>query len=79
MNQETLKAISTAVENAVDTKINGKLRGLKDQMDKQDLILADVKTLLEERKFLLQLWSFVKFLGGVAVAVGSAIILYRKL
>lgn len=79
MNQEILKAIKDTVEEAVDTKINGKLKGLKEHLDKQDETLKEVKNLVEERRFLIQLWSFVKFIGSVLVAVGSSILLYKKL
>lgn len=79
MNEEILQAITDAVENAVDTKINGKLVGIKTQLNAQDLVLIEVKKLVEERKFLIELWSFVKFIGGVLVAVGSTVLLYKKL
>lgn len=79
MNKETLQAITTAVENAVDTKINGKLLGISNTLKAQDVVLVEVKDLLQERKFLIQLWSFIKFIGGVLVAIGSGILLWKKL
>lgn len=79
MNEEILQAIKETVEEAVDVKINGKLRGITAHLGEQDKTLEEMKELMEERKFLLQLWSFVKFIGGIIAAVISALILYRKL
>jgi hypothetical protein len=79
MSEEILNKITEAVEQAVDTKINGKLIGIKKQLDNQDDVLKDVKELLKERTFLIQLWSFVKFLGGIILSLGSAYLLYKKI
>lgn len=79
MTEDILKAIKETVEEAVDKKINGKLMGITAHLGRQDETLVEVKALLEERKFLTQLWSFIKFIGSVLVAIGSAILLYKKL
>lgn len=79
MNEEILEAIKNTVEEAVDIKINGKLINITNHLKEQDVILKDVKELLKERTFLIQLWSFLKFIGGVAVSIGGAILLYTKL
>lgn len=79
MTDEILNKITEAVELAVDTKINGKLIGIKNQLNAQDNVLEDVKELLKERTFLIQLWAFIKFLGGVIISIASAILLYKKI
>ena len=85
MNPETLQAIKETVEEAVDTKINGKLKSLKEHLYRQDDVfleqsktLDEVKDLLQERRFVIQLWAFLKFVGGTAVAIGGAILLFYK-
>ncbi len=79
MTDELLQTIKVVVEEAVDKKINGKLSGIKDQLNAQDKVLKDVQELLNERRFVMQLWTFIKFVGGVAVSVGGAFLLYTKL
>lgn len=79
MNNEILLAIKNTVEEAVDKKINGKLLNITAHLQEQDETLEEVKKLLEDKKFLVQLWTVIKFIGGVLVSVGSAILLYRKL
>lgn len=79
MNEEILKAIKEVVGDTVDEKINGKLIGIKAQLNAQDITLGEVKGLLEDKKFLVQLWTVIKFIGGVLVSLGSAILLYRKI
>lgn len=79
MNETMLQAIKETVEKAVDEKINGKLVDIKKQLNSQDETLSEVKDLLRERKFLIQLWSFLKFIGGMIVAIGSAILLFQKI
>lgn len=79
MSEEILSNIKQAVEEAVDKKINGKLGVIKSQLNEQDIVLQEVKELLKERTFLIQLWAFVKFLGGVVVALGSAFLIYKQL
>ena len=48
-----------------DVDFNGKLTGIKEHLSRQDTTLNEVKVLLEERKFLAQLWSLCKFAGGL--------------
>lgn len=79
MNEEILNKITEAVENAVDAKINGKLIGIKKQLTDQDAVLAQVRGLLEDKKFLVQLWAFLKFLGGIIISIGTAVVIYKKL
>lgn len=79
MNDQILHAIKTTVEKAVDEKINGKLLEIKKVLSAQDETLAEVKDLLKERRFLIQLWSFLKVLGGAVVSIGGAILMYEKL
>lgn len=79
MSEDILQQIKETVEQAVDTKINGKLIGIKAQLTAQDKVLEEVKSLMSERKFLIQLWAFLKVIGGVVVAVGGAILMFKKL
>ena len=93
LHQDFHDKLLLAVENKIDTKVNGKIDALKKdvgeiktQMNAQDVQLVEiqannveVKGILEERKFVAQLWTFIKFLGGVVVSIGSAIILYNNL
>ncbi len=86
MSEEILTKITEAVEDAVDKKINGKLVGLKadnhdikEHLKQQDILLEDVKKLLGERKFLMQLWGFLKYVGGILISIGGAILLYKQL
>lgn len=71
--------IKDTVEKAVDEKINGKLLGITEHLKKQDKTLERVEELLEDKDFLVKLWAFTKFLGGVLMAIGSGILIYKKL
>lgn len=55
--KEILGIITTAVENAVDTKINGKLKGIKEQLEQQDLAMIPVVTAFKEDKIIKAEWS----------------------
>lgn len=93
MSEDILQAIKETVETAVDEKINGKLRGLKEDNKKitehledqdknileQGKVLDEVKDLLKERRFIIQLWAFVKVVGGIIVSIGGAILLFKNL
>lgn len=79
MSEEILKKISEAVEDAVDTKINGKLRDITAHLGRQDEILKRVEDLLEDKDFIVKLWAFLKFLGGAIVAIASAILIYKRI
>ena len=80
------KQIPEVVGQMIDVKINGKLVGLKEQINQQNIVLAaqnetlaELKELLEDKKFILNIWTFVKFLGGIAVAIGSGLLVFKQL
>jgi len=79
MTDELQTIIKETVEQAVDVKINGKLMAIKAQLNDQDKILVEMKGLLDDKKFLEQLWAFVKFLCGIIMAAGTAYFLYEKI
>lgn len=74
------------VKQTIKETVNGKIDKIQTQMNAQDvvlnshgIILAEVKSLLEERKFAIKLWSFLKVIGGTMVSIGGAIILYKNI
>lgn len=79
MTDELLNIIKVTVEEAVDKKINGKLISISNHLKEQDETMNDLKVLLEDKKFLQQLWAFIKFLGGAIISLGTAYLLYRKI
>lgn len=80
MDPEDIKVMITqAVEQAVDTKINGKLLSIKAQLTAQDIVLTELKVLLEDKDFLSKLWKLIKSIFTGIVALGSAWLLYKQL
>lgn len=79
VDKEMFNKIGIIVENAVDKKINGKLTGIVEHLKKQDCVLEDVKILLQERKFVQNLWKVIKFIGKTIASVGASIVLWQKL
>lgn len=67
------------IEETFEKKIDGKLMGIVEHLNRQDKMFEKLMVLLEDKDFLVKLWAFLKFLGGVAVAIGSAIVLYGKI
>lgn len=82
-HQKLLSAVDEKLDSTIDKSIgkyvNGKIDKIQKQMDSQDVVLVEVKSLVEKQKFIIQLWGFLKVLGGVAVSIGGAILMYKQL
>lgn len=79
MNPQDLNQIQKMIEDTFEKKIDGKLMGIVEHLNRQDKVSEQMLDLLADRDFIIKLWAFMKFLGGVAVAVGSAVLLYNKI
>jgi hypothetical protein len=79
MSQDNIEQIQRMIEETFDKKIDGKLKDITSHLGRQDKILERVEDLLEDKDFLVKLWAFIKFLGGVLVAIGSAVLLYNRI
>lgn len=79
ISEETRGMIRQEVEAGVDKKINGKLIGIKAQLDAQDKILGELKVLLEDKDFLTRLWKFIKAVGAGLMSLGGAWYLYNQI
>lgn len=82
-HEKLLNAVDEKLDSTIDKSIgkyvNGKIDKIQRQMDSQDVVLVEVKSLLEKQKFIIQLWGFLKVVGGVAVSIGGAILMYKQL
>ncbi len=71
-----VKVSTTAVIKEV---VNGKIDKIAQHLQDQDVTMGKLMVLLEDKKFLQQLWAFFKFLGGLVVSGLTAWALYRQL
>lgn len=76
LHEEFHKKMVDSVTDQIVKTVNGKIDGIKKQLDSQDITLNEIR---EQKKFITQLWGFLKFLGGVLVSLGGAIILYKNM
>lgn len=71
--------IQGIVENQIKITVNGKIDKIAQHLQDQDVMTGKLMVLLEDKKFIQQLWNVLKFLGGLAVSIGTAFLLYKKL
>lgn len=79
IHEEYHTKLLQAVKEEIKVTVNGKIDKIQKQMDTQDTTLNELKQLLEDKKFISQLWGFLKVVGGTAMAIGSAIIMYNQI
>ncbi len=93
MEHKMLLAVQAQVSHSIEERVNGGVRkiqadakDMKQTLDDQNTTLAahteimkQVMGLLEQEKFVKQLWAFMKFIGAVVVGIGGALLLYKEL
>lgn len=79
VNIALAESLPPAVDAAVQKYVNGKIDKIAIHLKEQDETMEQLKVLLEDKKFLQQLWSVLKFLGGMVVSVGTAYLLFKRL
>lgn len=86
MKKDITDAVHKQVSLSIEERVNGGVRKVQADskqmritLDEHTQILTDVKGLLEQEKFIKQLWSFIKFIGAIIMGIGGAILLYKEL
>jgi hypothetical protein len=78
-NEQFKSDIQNTIEAQIKVTVNGKIDKIAQHLQDQDVTMGKLMVLLEDKKFLQQLWSFFKFLGGLLVFALTAWGLFNKI
>jgi hypothetical protein len=79
MTPEQVKNMIQEAAQIEVQKIDGRFSSIDIHLHNQDIALAELKVLLEDKDFLTKLWRLVKNIFMGIFTIGSAYLLYKQL